>query len=88
MERHTWTEADDLAALYFYKYGERPDATIAGVALSRGMSEDSLRMRIANFKAIDAGSGLDNWARQSEDVFRRYSALSQADLYSLAFGEG
>lgn len=82
---YTWTEADDLVALYLYQYGETSDVTIAGVAAERGMSESSLKMRIANFSVIDSGSGLSNWAKQSEDVYRRHSGLSRGELRSLAF---
>ncbi|HAL30358.1 MAG TPA: hypothetical protein DCP20_06545 [Coriobacteriia bacterium] len=87
MTRHAWSESDDVAALYLYRFGERPPiATIAGVAKASGMTEASLRMRMGNFKAIDLGSGLDNWAKQSESVFRRYADASEEELFRIAFG--
>jgi len=85
MERHVWTERDDLAALYIYKYGEPPGMSIAGIASERGMSADSLKMRVGNFKAIGSGSGLEHAAKQSEDVLGRYADLPQGELYKLAF---
>ncbi len=89
MKQHVWSESDDAAALYLYRFGERPpNITIAGVAKASGMSEASLRMRIGNFKAIDSGSGLGNWAKQSERVFRLYGDVSEDVLLRAAFGGG
>jgi hypothetical protein len=89
MNAHDWTESDDLAALYLYKYGNpqrRP--TVEDVARDRGMSPASLLMRIANFKAMDGGAGLPNWSQQSEAVYQRYGQLSETELRALAFGKG
>jgi hypothetical protein len=86
---HAWTESDDLAALYLYKYGDpRRRPTVEDVARARGMSQASLLMRIANFRAIDGGAGLRNKSRQSETVYQRYGKLSEAELRALAFGAG
>jgi hypothetical protein len=88
MKVHDWTEADDIAALYLYKYGDQQRGpTVEDVAHSRGMSEASLRMRIANFKAIEGGAGLRNWAEQSGTVYRRYRNLSEPELRALAFSK-
>ena len=54
--KHTWTEHDDLKALYLYKFGYDDLAlTIKRIADSIGTTEASLKMRIANFQAIDTG---------------------------------
>lgn len=83
MVRHTWTESDDLVALYLYKYGDGKAATVQAIAASRGISAASLRMRIGNFKALDSGKGLQNWARQSEMVFTKYGDVSESQLTEL-----
>lgn len=86
--KHTWTERDDIKALYLYKYGtDNLSSAIKHIADSIGTSEASLRMRIANFKAIDTGSGLDNFARQSKNVFCKYKNFSRNELYERAFGD-
>jgi hypothetical protein len=60
MKGHRWTEQDDIAALYFYKFGNlRRSSSIDVVGDHRGMGGGSLRMRVANFRAIDAGGSLD-----------------------------
>lgn len=85
VKAHAWTESDDLAALYLYKYGEpRRRPTVEDVAHARGMSPASLLMRIDNFRAIDGGAGLRNWSRQSEAVCQRYGKLSEGELRALA----
>ena len=85
VKAHAWTESDDLAALYLYKYGDsRRRPTVEGVARAQGMSRASLLKRIANFRAIDGGAGLRNWSRQSEAVYRAYGKLSEAELRALA----
>lgn len=85
--KHTWTERDDLKALYLYKFGNDDlELTIKRIADSIGTTEASLKMRIANFQAIDTGSGLDNFARQSEKVFEKYKGLPKSELYKKAFG--
>lgn len=83
MVRHSWTESDDITALYLYKYGHGDAATVEAAARSRGMSAASLRMRIANFRALDSGSGLQNWARQSERVFKEYGDMPESQFREL-----
>src|SRR5262249_51377726 len=85
MTRHHWTEQDDIAALYLYKFGSLGRApTIDAVARNRGMSADSLRMRVSNFHAIDTGSGLSHSAQLSTSVYPRYANLSEPELRKLA----
>jgi hypothetical protein len=85
MKRHRWTEQDDIAALYFYKFGDlRRSSSIDIVGEHRGMGGGSLRMRVANFRAIDAGGSLDHAAQQSRSVYQRYANLSEPELRKLA----
>jgi len=44
----------------------------AGIARILGVSEDSLKMRVANFKALAGGSGLDNFAELSAEIYLEY----------------
>jgi hypothetical protein len=61
MKNHHWTESDDCAALYLYRFGRGlPQSAFTKAARARGMSESSLRMRVGNFKAIETGTGLGN----------------------------
>jgi len=82
---HQWTEEDDIAALYLYKFGDRPGApVIDDVAGVRGMSADSLGRRIQNFRYLDTGAGLDHYAKQTAAIYREYSTLPEAELRTLA----
>ncbi|MEX1232306.1 MAG: hypothetical protein WEB58_18825 [Planctomycetaceae bacterium] len=83
--RHRWSEEDDIVALYFYKFGMLDRSpSIDAVGQSRGMGTDSLRMRVENFRAIDAGGSLDHAAQQSRAVFQNYAHLSEPELRILA----
>ncbi len=85
MNRHHWTEQDDIVALYFYKYGDlRRTSSLDNIGDRRGMSAGSLRMRVANFRAIAGGGRLDHAAQQSRDVYKRYANLSEPELRKLA----
>lgn len=81
MANHRWSEADDIAALYVYRFGaERLNTTIAELARSRDIKPGSFRMRVKNFQALDGKRGLDNWADQSERVFHRYRNTDEVSL--------
>lgn len=78
MANHRWTEADDLAALYVYRFGaDTLGMTITDLARSRDIKPGSFRMRVKNFQALDGKGGLENWADQSEQVFRRYGTWTK-----------
>lgn len=84
MANYRWSEADDIAALYVYRFGvERLGASVTDLARSRGIKPGSFRMRIKNFQAIDGKGGLENWAHQSERIFQRYGTLSEDALRQL-----
>lgn len=81
MANHRWSEADDMSALYVYRFGaERLGTTTTGLAHSRGIKPGSFRMRVRNFQALDGKGGLENWAHQSEGVFERYRSLDEESL--------
>ena len=82
---HRWSERDDAAALYLYKFGRTAAAPdVKDAARRLGMSDASLRMRIQNFRAIDTGAGLGHFAQQSSSVHRRCGALAEPELRRLA----
>jgi len=84
---HSWTERDDLKALYLYLYGTQGlPFEISQVALQINTTEDSLKMRIGNFKDIDIGAGLSHAALQSRRIFKEYHKLSIDELRYKAFG--
>ncbi len=81
---HRWTEKDDIVTLYLYKYGDKDlPFSLDGISQKLGMSLGSLRMRIANFQAIDGQGGLEHFARISEQVYRKHYATSKDELKSL-----
>lgn len=86
MAKHDWTEADDIAAFYVYRFGtERLGNTITEVDVARScdIGLDSFRMRIRNFRALDGKGGLVNWAAQSQEVYRRYQLADEETLRRL-----
>jgi hypothetical protein len=85
---HHWTDSDDLAVLYVYKFGtENLPYSIKDIAARRGNKPGSFRMRIQNFQALDGKGGLDNFAKLSKDVYDRYQNLSEQELRRIAFPE-
>jgi hypothetical protein len=80
---HRWSESDDMVAMYLQRHGaERLPYTPTEIAERLGMGAASLNMRIGNFKALAGDGGLQNWAQQSERVFRRNRDLNEAELRS------
>jgi len=82
--KHRWSETDDIAALYVYRFGYR------GIARSRntlanllGLPAGSFGMRIKNFEAIDNGGGLSNYARQSAGVYDRHKLTTEPELRAI-----
>lgn len=85
---HRWTEDDDLAALYVYRFQTNGlPYTVEMIAKRRGIDFGSFKMRVANFKAIDGKGNLNHAAKQSVSVFRRYGRLTQEELRAKAFPE-
>lgn len=84
MANHHWSEADDIAALYVYRFGvARLGTSTTDLARSRGIKPGSFRMRVKNFQALDGKGGLENWADQSERVFHRYANVDEETLRRL-----
>lgn len=88
MDRHDWSEADDLIAFYLYRFGtERLPFDMPTIAERRGIKLGSMKMRISNFKACAGTGGLGNIAQQSVQVFEQYRDTPEPALRNLAFPE-
>lgn len=88
MDRHSWSEADDLVAFYLYRFGtERLPLDMPTIAEQRGIKKGSMEMRIRNFTAYAGAGSLGNIARQSVKVFERYKDTPEPQLRNLAFPE-
>lgn len=73
MDRHDWTIKDEVIALFLYKFGEEDLIfDIPGIASKLGMSKDSLKAKIENFKFLDTGKGLSNFSKNSKQVYEDF----------------
>ncbi len=85
--KHSWTEKDDLKALYIYLYDiEDLPFDIHQIAMMIGTTDSCLEMRVENCKAIETGTGLTHVAAQTKRVFKKFHNLSKKDLRFEAFG--
>jgi hypothetical protein len=84
MAKHRWSEADDIAALYVFRFGvERLRMTMADLARSREITPGSFDMRVRNFGAMRGKGHLTHAARQSRRVLERYGDLAEEQLRTL-----
>ena len=83
---HIWTENDDLIIFFVYKFGiENSPLTKQQVADEIGVTLGSVSWRVGNFKAIDGLGKATNVASLSQEVYKKYSSLTEAELKKLAF---
>jgi hypothetical protein len=83
--KHPWTENDDIVALYLYLYGTKAiQMNMENVAQVKGIPLGSLKMRISNIKAIDTGSGLGNFAKQTLQVYKKFGKYPELELRKVA----
>ena len=76
---HAWTASNDLVAFYLERFGtERHSLKDAGARL--GIPAAAMRMRMANFRALEGEGGLSNASRQSQAVFQRYREATEPEL--------
>ena len=88
MDRHEWSEADDLIAFYLYKFGtEQLPFDMPTIAERRGIKLGSMKMLIGNFKAYAGAGSLGNSARQSVQAFEQYRDTPEPELRNRAFPE-
>jgi hypothetical protein len=85
---HHWTREDDLIVLYLFKFDTRNiPYTMDQIALNRGMTIGSLRMRIANMRAIAGQGGLDHFGRITRQVYVAHHTKTLDELRKIAFPE-
>jgi len=82
---HRWTEEDDIVTFYLYKFGDKDiPFSLEYIGEKLGMGVNSLRMRTANFKAIDGKGGLEHFSKRlSLKVYKRYKETPESELKSL-----
>jgi hypothetical protein len=81
---HKWSVRDDAVAYYLYRFGENSlPLSTDRIGEKLGMGRASLVMRIANFRSLDGGDGLCNWAKQSEEFYHAHKAASQEEMKAL-----
>lgn len=84
MAKHRWTEADDIAALYVYRFGtDRLGMSMADLARSRDITTGSFNMRMRNLGAIQGDGNLTHVAQQSRRIFDLYSDAMEEQLRRL-----
>lgn len=75
---HKWSKEDDIVTFYLYRFGtDSLRMELCDISKKLGMSESSLKMRIGNFKAIDTGKGLSNYAKLSKKVYDEYKNFNK-----------
>lgn len=80
--RHTWTENDDIIALYLHLWGcSRLGVSQHEIAMAQGLKPNSLRLRIANFASLTSGGSMDHTAELTRRVFARFGSLPEAELW-------
>jgi len=87
-ERYRWSDSDDLAALYLYKFrDDHLPYKRKGIAGSRNLPIGSLNIRIENFRFLGGQGGLAHFSSQSKKIFDQYHNLTEPELRRLAFPE-
>jgi len=76
---HAWRWDDDAVAFYLYRAGT-DEITLDDVESALGIRPGVMKMRIANFKALDGGGGLGNASQQSRAAFEKYKDTDDDEL--------
>ena len=87
MKKPSWTKEDDIVAFYLYRFGDKELLySVEEISGILGMSATSLKMRVANFKALNTGRGLDHYAKLSRQVYNEYKRYSEGNLRKIVIG--
>lgn len=79
--KHSWSEDDDLIGYYLYRFGDKDlPFTKQELAESLGMGWNSMSLKIANFKAVDTGKGMDGFSVRCGQIFDRYKNVSDDEF--------
>lgn len=79
MLRHKWSFDDDLIAYHAFRFGSGDLDNVKEMGQILGMGFNSFNLKIANFKAIAGQGGLENYTRQSVQVYEKYSKVSDSE---------
>ena len=77
-EKHKWKLSDDIVAFYLYKYGSTKE--IEPAAKKLGIKYTSMKMRINNFSFLDTNNGLQNYSKQSQNVYLSWKNSNLEEL--------
>jgi len=81
---HRWSDADDVAALYVYRFGLQGLArSQSALAQALGISAGSFGMRIQNVSFLATGSGLPNYAKRTERIYAQHNATPETKLRAI-----
>jgi hypothetical protein len=80
---HEWTNADNMLALYYYKYKieflgleEKELCDMIGTTLA------SLKMQASNFRRLHTVTeGLSDFSKAQAEIYVKYGKLSRYDLF-------
>jgi hypothetical protein len=82
-QHHIWKEDHDIVALYLYKFRRNGiSLSLQEIGERLGMGVNSLKMRIANFKAIAGDGGLNHYSAQSKRIYNNYGGIPEDTLRS------
>jgi hypothetical protein len=85
---HKWTYEDDLIVLYLFKFGTKNlPYSMDQISKNRGMSSNSLKMRLRNMSAVAGLGGLNHFGRITQKVYSNHNKKTELELRRLAFPE-
>jgi len=80
-EKHAWTVADDLIALYLYRFGDQKlPYSKTRITSERGISTDEMEAEILRFKFLDFKGGLPNPSEQAQQVYASNNYKTEEEL--------
>ena len=74
--KHYWTREEDIVAYYLFKFsGDEIWLNFNEIADCLEVTKGSLRMRVANFQALDGPGGLSKASQLSLEVYSVYKDI-------------
>lgn len=84
MVKHKWSKEDDIVGLYLYLYGDNLlNKNMKQITEQLGMSFDSMKYKISNYKSLYGGAGFDHASSQSAAVYKKYGNTNQSELANI-----
>jgi len=70
-----------LIGYYLYRFGDKElPFTKQELAETLGMGWNSMSLKIANFKAVDTGRGMDGFSNQCQRIYNRYNDVADEEF--------